>query len=286
MRIHVRIVMMERRNGGVEGAEGRIGVMLGDEHADILELLAGRTDDGTIRALAFECLISGLRDERVTSLLNVIGWRGQFECFAVGGEPAESMALTVTKTGQVITDLGGVSPLIGVYGTFVIVCARVQAAVSPGIACTNMLSAFSDDSAVYISPMREGVEGASHAIRETLFSLQAAPSIIEPARPLRADDLLPERALIGDDMAREELYRNVYQVLHGSNEDDPTFVTVSTFLRHGGSLETTAKELNIHPNTVRYRLKRAAETTGWDATDPRDAFVLNTAIAIGRIRDR
>ncbi|PAU67725.1 PucR family transcriptional regulator [Bifidobacterium criceti] len=260
--------------------------MLGDEHADILELLAGRTDDGTIRALAFECLVSGLHDERVTSLLNVVGWRGAFECFAVGGEPAQNMADTVSRIETAIADLGGASPIIGVYGTFVIVCARVQAAVSAGVACTNMLSAFSEDAAVYVSPIREGIEGASHVVRETLFSLQAAPSLVEQTRPLRADDLLPERALIGDDMAREELYRNVYQVLHGANDDDPTFVTVSTFLRHGGSLETTAKELNIHPNTVRYRLKRAAETTGWDATDPRDAFVLNTAIALGRIRDR
>ena len=58
------------------------------------------------------------------------------------------------------------------------------------------------------------------------------------------------------------------------------------FLRNGSSLENTAKELNVHPNTVRYRLKRAAETTGWDATDPRDAYVLTTALAIGRMRDR
>ena len=75
------------------------------------------------------------------------------------------------------------------------------------------------------------------------------------------------------------------QVLHGDNEDDPSYITVSTFLRHGGSLEATAKELNVHPNTVRYRLKKAAETTGWDATNPRDAFVLNTAIALGRMRE-
>ena len=50
-------------------------------------------------------------------------------------------------------------------------------------------------------------------------------------------------------------------------------------------MENTAKELNVHPNTVRYRLKRAAETTGWDATDPRDAYVLTTALAIGRMRE-
>lgn len=75
-------------------------------------------------------------------------------------------------------------------------------------------------------------------------------------------------------------------MLRGENPDDPTYLTVSTFLEYGSSLENTAKELNVHPNTVRYRLKRAAETTGWDATDPRDAYVLTTALAIGRMRDR
>lgn len=58
-------------------------------------------------------------------------------------------------------------------------------------------------------------------MRETLFSLQAAPSLSTQSRPLRADELLPERALLGDEVAREELYRNVYLVLHGDNEDDP-----------------------------------------------------------------
>ena len=78
----------------------------------------------------------------------------------------------------------------------------------------------------------------------------------------------------------------IVKVLRGENPDDPTYLTVSTFLKYGSSLENTAKELNVHPNTVRYRLKRAAETTGWDATDPRDAYVLTTALAIGRMRDR
>ena len=123
----------------------------------------------------------------------------------------------------------------------------------------------------------------SRAAAGGVFQNEGEGTIFEP---LRADELLPERALLGDDYAREELYQNVYRVLHGDNPDDPTFVTVSTFLRNGSSLENTAKDLNVHPNTVRYRLKRAAETTGWDATDPRDAYVLTTALAIGRMRDR
>ena len=96
--------------------------------------------------------------------------------------------------------------------------------------------------------MRSGVAGASHVLRETLFSLQAAPALASPSRPLRADELLPERALLGDDYAREELYQNVYQVLHGENPDDPTFVTVSTFFaqrqfigKHGEGIECASE---------------------------------------------
>lgn len=259
--------------------------MLGNEQDNILDMLGGRTDESTLSRLAFECLLSGVTDQRVTSLLNIIGWHGDFSCFAIGGTPKDLLGATFATMQTTIRNLGGSSPLVGVYGSFAILCARSQSAVSPEVVCTNISSSFSADHAVYISPIRVGVEGASHVIRETVYSLQAAPSLVHPPRPLRADDVLPERALLGDDYAREELYCNVYQVLHGENEDDPTFRTVSTFLEYGGSLELTAKELSIHPNTVRYRLKRAAETTGWDATDPRDAFVLNTALAIGRMRD-
>ena len=81
----------------------------------------------------------------------------------------------------------------------------------------------------------------------------------------------------------DELIRVVYGSLTAAGPDDPTLLTVSTFLKYGGSLETCAKELNVHPNTIRYRLKRAAESTGWDATDPREAYVLITAIALGRM---
>ena len=187
---------------------------------------------------------------------------------------------------KAVRDLGGEHVVIGTYGTFLLALACQMGAVTPEVTCTAVMPAFSEDEPLYLSPVRSGVAGASHALRETMFSLQAAPALSTPSRPLRADELLPERALLGDDYAREELYRNVYQVLRGENPDDPTYLTVSTFLKYGSSLENTAKELNVHPNTVRYRLKRAAETTGWDATDPRDAYVLTTALAIGRMRDR
>mgnify|MGYP002719579930 FL=1 len=38
-------------------------------------------------------------------------------------------------------------------------------------------------------------------------------------------------------------------------------------------------------NTVRYRLRRVSELTGWDPLVPRDAYVLRTAITVGRLAD-
>jgi DNA-binding PucR family transcriptional regulator len=39
----------------------------------------------------------------------------------------------------------------------------------------------------------------------------------------------------------------------------------------------------VHPNTVRYRLRRVSEVTGWDPLDPREAYVLQQALAVGRL---
>jgi DNA-binding PucR family transcriptional regulator len=50
-------------------------------------------------------------------------------------------------------------------------------------------------------------------------------------------------------------------------------------------LEATARELFVHPNTVRYRLKRISEIIGWDATGSREAFVLQVAMVLGSMTE-
>ena len=39
----------------------------------------------------------------------------------------------------------------------------------------------------------------------------------------------------------------------------------------------------MHPNTVRYRLRRIQEVSGYNPTAPRDAYVLRLAITVGRL---
>ena len=227
--------------------------------SDFLELLAADVADSSapgiaatnrVRTVLFECLFNHLADERVESLFTILGFEHDFDCYAIAGYPARSAARTAKEIEKIVADFGGVCLTakrpIG-NSTAVVALIRPVGAATPEIICNTIDPSFAAD------------------------------------RP--TDDALPERALIGDADARDELVRVVYGSLTAAGPDDPTLLTVSTFLKFGGSLETTAKELNVHPNTIRYRLKRAAESTGWDATDPREAYVLITAIALGRVAE-
>jgi DNA-binding PucR family transcriptional regulator len=93
--------------------------------------------------------------------------------------------------------------------------------------------------------------------------------------------LLPERALDGDPDARVALISDVYEPLLGGG---PALLdTLTTYLEQGSSLEATARMLFVHPNTVRYRLRRVAELTAYRPSDGRDGFTLWVAIVLGRL---
>jgi len=48
-------------------------------------------------------------------------------------------------------------------------------------------------------------------------------------------------------------------------------------------LASCARQLFVHPNTVRYRLRRIADLTGRSAGNPRGALVLRVGLAVGRL---
>jgi DNA-binding PucR family transcriptional regulator len=100
---------------------------------------------------------------------------------------------------------------------------------------------------------------------------------------LAADDLLPERALAGDPLARRKLLTTIYEPLRDHPLD--LLGTVWTYFETGHSLEATARELFVHPNTVRYRLKKVAEILAWDPGVPRDALTLHIAIILGAMSE-
>ena len=87
---------------------------------------------------------------------------------------------------------------------------------------------------------------------------------------------------IGDGHARRTLAGEIYPALAANKELLDTCVG---FLDAGSSMEATARALFVHPNTVRYRLKRIQDVTGYNPADAREAYVLRMAITLGRLQD-
>ena len=125
------------------------------------------------------------------------------------------------------------------------------------------------------------LQSAAQSASAALAGLRASAAWPEAPRPVEAADLLPERALDGDEQARAQLIAEVYEPLLGAG---PALLdTVTTYLEQGNSLEATARLLFVHPNTVRYRLRRVSELTALVPGNGRDGFTLWVAVVLGRL---
>ena len=297
--IQVILDMLEQA-GRTMGAEGERATLVytrqaataaAELYADLAEARNGRkaaTESRIIRHL-----IEKTADTRTVDDLSRLGWRTEFDCFAIVGEArgnddVQGMENARQPMHTAVARQGG-RALVGESEGLTVVLINPDRSGTPADFCASILRFFTDESAVCLGPLRHGISGAEASIRAALSTHAAAPAVADPItaalpRPLHADDLLPERALNGDTDAADQLYQEVYMSLAGQDPDGPLPTTLLTFLRSGNSLEVTAKKLGIHPNTVRYRLRRCVEVTGWDAMDPRESFVLQAALIIGRIR--
>ena len=243
-----------------------------------------------LESIVFACLAESTDDERVVSLMHTLGWPAHYVCCSIAGTPpAHDVASCAASIRSQLPPHADGTPqdcLIGEHDGNLVALVRVDDGTSPDQVAHIAETCFDGHEPICLGPPRQNADGASRAIRaviNALFALNACTR--EVPQPMRCEDLLPERALMGDEDARDELIRSIYEALKGDNPNDPTLQTVSIFLDSGASLDATARALSVHPNTVRYRLKRATEICGWDATDTREAYVLSTAITLGRLRD-
>lgn len=134
---------------------------------------------------------------------------------------------------------------------------------------------------VVVGPVVTSLSLAATSARAANSGRRAAPAWPDAPRPVSAEALLPERALAGDGHARRQLARDIYQSLADQGPD--MLQTVAVFFDEGSSIEATARRLFIHPNTVRYRLGKVADVTGYSPHTPRDAYAMRLALTLGRL---
>ena len=233
--------------------------------------------DARLETLIIDSLLRDDLDEFVLGRAAALGWTGREGIVVLAGEapsgdPEGGLAIMRRAAANHDLDL-----LAGVHGTTVL--ALVGRATDPARAARLLSSHFGAGTVVFSRLIGSFAE-IPEATRSTLLGLRAAPGWEHAPRPVSADELLPERALAGDLGAVRQLVEQVHQQL---SADPALLATAATYLEQMPSLEATARALYIHTNTVRYRIRRIAEITGWSATDPRGAYALRIGLTLGRL---
>lgn len=249
--------------------------------------------DARLEALVVDSILSGEYDDELPSRIAALGWHGHGEvCVLVGTTPKMLDVDQLRRAARHMT----ADVLIGVQGNrLVLVIGRAHPANPETDETTHTPPSLSFmEIAMQLEPSFgpghlvlghevPNLVDASKSAKAALAGFAVARSWRNAPRPVQADDLLPERALAGDPLARATLIHRIYRPLQAHSTE--LLTTLWCYLDNGRSLEATARELFVHPNTVRYRLKRVSDVIGYDATGAREALILQSALIIGSISD-
>ena len=239
--------------------------------------------DARLEALVVDSVIRGEADESVRSRASALGWSGaagttgSAEVAVVVGRAPEGTANVADAVRHAAREAGA-DALCAMQGDRLVV---VLGGTSKPVEIVQKLAHFFGPGPIVVGPIVKDLMAAVTSARAAVAGLRAAPAWPGAPRPVQADELLPERSLSGDGHARRQLATEVYGPL--TVGEGVLLDTVSAYLDSGGSIEATARAMFIHANTVRYRLKRVGDITGYNPLDPRDAFTLRVALALGRL---
>ncbi|MEV6226892.1 helix-turn-helix domain-containing protein [Saccharopolyspora shandongensis] len=237
--------------------------------------------DARLEALVVDGIVRGDAEESLLSRAAALGWEPSSEATVlVGNAPSDDPPTIVYQVRSRAARVG-CPVLLGVQGTRLVVVFG-----GPGDARTNeeaakrLAEAF-DDGPVVAGPTVPSLAEAHRSAGDAMSALRAVVAWPTAPRPVPSGDLLPERALAGDPEAERQLVERI--VLPLVDAGGALMETVDTYLEVGGVLENCARQLYVHPNTVRYRLRRVAELTGHTPSNARDAHVLRVGLAVGRL---
>ena len=237
--------------------------------------------DARLEALVVDALVRGERSEELSGRAAALGWANATPVMVlVGATPTggDDPSAAVRKAARAVR----CEVLVGVHAEqLVVVLGRDEDLEG----AAERISDEFGEGPVVMGPVVDGLGRAGESAAVALAGLRAARAWPEAPRPVAADALLAERALDGDPLARAALHDRVTAPLRAAGGE--VLETVRAVLNSGGNLEASARAIFVHPNTVRYRLKRAAELTGLSATDPRGSWTLQVALALSELdRDR
>jgi DNA-binding PucR family transcriptional regulator len=239
--------------------------------------------DSRMEATVVDAVVRGDTGPELLSRAAALNWDTTAPATVVVGIPAPGPNNVAGQAAsQDVRDIAarhGRAALTDVHGTWLV--AIVSGQLSPTDKFFGELMGAFSDGPVVIGPTAPTLAAAYHSASEAISGMNAVAGWSGAPRPVLARELLPERALMGDTSAIAALHTDVMRPLADAG---PTLTeTLDAYLDAGGAIEACARRLFVHPNTVRYRLRRIADFTGRDPTHPRDAYVLRVAATVGHL---
>ncbi|WP_020145273.1 CdaR family transcriptional regulator [Terracoccus sp. 273MFTsu3.1] len=237
--------------------------------------------DARLEALVVDAVLRGEADDSMQSRASALGWGELADVtFVVGSTPTASGGAV-----PAVDDLRRAVRQHGVEALAIVQRSRLIAILGGTREAPRVVEAVADcfgPGPIVLGPTVPHLFAAGRSARAALSGLAAAPAWPDAPRVLESDAVLPERALAGDPPARRILVDRIHRPLSAAGHA-PLLQTATAYLEHGGSLEATARVLFVHPNTVRYRLGRISDVTGYDLTTPREGWAVRIALALGRL---
>lgn len=238
--------------------------------------------DARLEALVVDAILRAETDEDVLSRASAVGWgtaRGEVAVLigtVPAGRPEAGVFDDVRRAARAVD----MDALCAVQGhRLVVILGGVTDLDKAGDAVVKLF----DDGPVVMGPAAPDLSQAHTSAQAAMAGVRAVAGWPDAPRPVRSDDLLPERVLAGDDCALSHAIEHLYRPLADSRAG--LDATLSAYFANGGGIEATARALFVHANTVRYRLAQVAELTGYSPSEPRDALALQLALTLGRQAD-
>ncbi|RLY95222.1 PucR family transcriptional regulator [Kocuria tytonicola] len=234
--------------------------------------------DARLESLVVDGILRGDHSDSLRSRVSALGWTDEGDVTVmVGAAPETTGPAGVERIRRVVARHAAECLVTIQTDRLVLILGGLRDRERS----LERLAAVCGDGPVVHGPAVSSVFEARHSADRANAGLRAAWAWPQAPRPVCSEDLWPERAVNGDPLAVQAMVEAVWQPLAASSTG--LVDTLSTYLGVGHSLEATARELFVHANTVRYRLRRVSDITGWDPLLPRDAFVLHCAVLAGRL---
>ncbi len=235
--------------------------------------------DSRMEASVIDAVVRGDSGPELLSQASALNWDTTSPATVVVGTPPEGREDAAGEDVREIAARHDRAALADVHGTWLIVITSGQLSPTDRF-LQDLLAAFSPGPVV-VGPTAPMLTAAYRSAAEAIAGMNAVAGWTGAPRPVSARELLPERALLGDTSAVAALHNEITRPL--ADAGPALAETLDAFLDAGGAIEACARKLFVHPNTVRYRLKRIADFTGRDPLVPRDAYVLRVATTVGRL---